>query len=351
MMKDSEPSFTSRPCLNCSTPLSAGAQYCHHCGQSIKESRLSVLDVVTETITNIFNFDGRVWRTVRHLYSPSMLTAAYVAGQRKRFMNPARMFLFSLIILVSLLLSSMSSGGLADLTGSSYREVHLAEQKVVWDSLMTEIQTPANEQLLQQVQDSIYGDINIDSLLLDTDVSILNMDLDQYNIRQKDMLELSSDDLLEKYEVTGLANSMFLKQYQKVMNNPEGGLSYLIKNLPWVILVLIFLMAAFMKLLYIRGDYYYVEHLVLMLYSHSLLWLAMILLSIAGLITAGGSLFVVGGRALGISLIVVQYVSLKRYYNQGWFKTLIKQITINSAYFILFILVASVGLLLSFFLF
>jgi len=286
MMKDSEPSFTSRPCLNCSTPLSAGAQYCHHCGQSIKESRLSVLDVVTETITNIFNFDGRVWRTVRHLYSPSMLTAAYVAGQRKRFMNPARMFLFSLIILVSLLLSSMSSGGLADLTGSSYREVHLAEQKVV-----------------------------------------------------------------EKYEVTGLANRMFLKQYQKVMNNPEGGLSYLIKNLPWVILVLIFLMAAFMKLLYIRGDYYYVEHLVLMLYSHSLLWLAMILLSIAGLITAGGSLFVVGGRALGISLIVVQYVSLKRYYNQGWFKTLIKQITINSAYFILFILVASVGLLLSFFLF
>jgi len=350
-MEHNQSGIAKEYCMNCETVLLEAAPYCYSCGQSVKESRLSVWAIVSEAITNFFNLDGRVFRTVRYLYSPSKLTKAFVAGKRRQFMNPARIFLFSLIVLVSILLSSMSTGGLNELTGSSFREVALAEQKIEWDTLLNDIRTPDNKQLLQQIQDSLYGDIHIDSLVVDTDVTVFGVSIDKYNIRQKDMLELSGDELLDKYEVTGMGDRIFVKQYQKIANNPAGGISYVVKNLPWVLLVLIFLMAAFMKLLYIRGGYYYIEHLVLMLYSHSLLCISLVSLFAIGFFAGGSTLFLVSAKVLVLLLLGVQYLSLKRYYDQGWFKTLVKQIVINSAYFILFIMVATIGTLISFFLF
>lgn len=350
-MDDTQLGIEKNQCMNCEAVLVEGAQYCHNCGQSKKESRLSVWAIISEALTNFFNLDGRVFRTLTYLYSPSKLTKSFVAGQRRQFMNPARIFLFSLIALVSIMLSSMSTGGLNELTGSSHRQVALAEQKIAWDTLMKTVQTNANKQLLLQIQDSLYGDINIDSLMVETNFSILSVDLDKYNIRQKDMLELTGDELLDKYEVSGMGDRIFVKQYQKITNNPEGGISYIVKNLPWVVLVLIFLMAAFMKLLYIRGGYYYIEHLVLMLYSHSLLCISLLSLFAIGYFTGGSTVFLLSAKVLGVLLLLVQHLSLKRYYGQGWFKTVVKQIIVNIAYFIMFVLVAVFGILISFFLF
>ena len=93
-------------CANCGQALDG--PFCGQCGQSSTEIRRPILVLATDTIGDIFVWDGRFLSTLRALFSrPGTLARAYADGQRARWTPPIRLYL-----LVSLaFFTAMSLGG------------------------------------------------------------------------------------------------------------------------------------------------------------------------------------------------------------------------------------------------
>lgn len=96
-------------CLNCGTPLKGS--YCHTCGQKAHVHR-SVRSFLLDFIQNLFNFEGKIWRTVPMLaWRPGELTRRYIAGERARFVSPVALYLFTVFLAFAVLNFSGALGG------------------------------------------------------------------------------------------------------------------------------------------------------------------------------------------------------------------------------------------------
>lgn len=85
-------------CANCGTP--ATGAYCAVCGQPAGAPTRSVHDFALELLGGLFAFDGRVWRSLVPLFvRPGALTRAWIEGRRASFVPPLRLFLFFSILL------------------------------------------------------------------------------------------------------------------------------------------------------------------------------------------------------------------------------------------------------------
>ncbi len=83
---------TSGTCANCGTVLDG--PFCGQCGQSSTEIRRPFLVLATDTIGDIFVWDGRFLSTLRALFiRPGTLARAYADGQRARWTPPIRLYL------------------------------------------------------------------------------------------------------------------------------------------------------------------------------------------------------------------------------------------------------------------
>lgn len=81
-------------CLNCSAAINQN--YCSNCGQRTDViNNKSVIEIVTQTISNFSFVDNRILRTLWFLlFKPGQMTVRYINGERKKFLNPVNVFLF-----------------------------------------------------------------------------------------------------------------------------------------------------------------------------------------------------------------------------------------------------------------
>lgn len=93
--------FHERDCLNCQTPLTGA--YCHACGQKAHLHR-SLGSLVSDFIQGLFNFEGKIWRTLPMLvWRPGEMTRNYIVGQRARYVSPVAIYLFSVFLMFAVL--------------------------------------------------------------------------------------------------------------------------------------------------------------------------------------------------------------------------------------------------------
>ncbi|WP_347091043.1 DUF3667 domain-containing protein [Sphingomonas parapaucimobilis] len=87
----------ARACLNCGTALVG--HYCHACGQSSHIHR--TLGAWWHDFSHgVLHIEGQVWRTMAMLVTrPGELTRRYIAGERRRFLSPLALYLFSVFLL------------------------------------------------------------------------------------------------------------------------------------------------------------------------------------------------------------------------------------------------------------
>jgi len=84
---------TATACLNCGAPLAA--EHCGACGQRAVDLGESTWHTIREALSDAFDFDGRVLRTVRALKTPGQLTVEFVRGRRVPYVGPLKLFLFA----------------------------------------------------------------------------------------------------------------------------------------------------------------------------------------------------------------------------------------------------------------
>jgi len=79
-------------CRNCNTPLDG--TYCPNCGQKTIDLERPLLELLKEIINETFDIDGRAFRTLSTLLSrPGVLTSEFLAGHRRRYTPPFRLYL------------------------------------------------------------------------------------------------------------------------------------------------------------------------------------------------------------------------------------------------------------------
>jgi hypothetical protein len=89
-------------CRNCGAP--APGTYCPACGQETQARLPKFTQFLREAAGRYVALDGRLWRTLAALvFRPGFLTREYLAGRRRRYIRPARLFLVASLLLFAVL--------------------------------------------------------------------------------------------------------------------------------------------------------------------------------------------------------------------------------------------------------
>jgi hypothetical protein len=82
------------PCKNCDTPLGTDFQFCPQCGQKNIELERPLPELLGEAVREAIDIDGRALRTLWALMRrPGLLTSEFLAGRRRLFTPPVRLYL------------------------------------------------------------------------------------------------------------------------------------------------------------------------------------------------------------------------------------------------------------------
>ena len=89
-------------CAACGEGLAG--PYCHGCGErGLGTREESVVRVLAEAFQEVTSADGKLWQSLRVLFRPGHLTAAYFEGRAGRYLRPFRLFLVVNVALFFLL--------------------------------------------------------------------------------------------------------------------------------------------------------------------------------------------------------------------------------------------------------
>ena len=79
-------------CPNCRAPLAG--DYCGNCGQRDIDLERPIGSLVADVIRETFEVDGRAWLTLKTLFRhPGKLTGDFLAGRRRTYTPPLRLYL------------------------------------------------------------------------------------------------------------------------------------------------------------------------------------------------------------------------------------------------------------------
>ena len=100
---------TDKTCLNCHYVVEN--RYCPNCGQENKETKESFHYLFFHTIEDLVHYDSGFWKTIKYLlFYPGKLSKEYIAGRRKQFVPPVKLYIF-ISFITFFLLSILTSVG------------------------------------------------------------------------------------------------------------------------------------------------------------------------------------------------------------------------------------------------
>ncbi|MCC7249372.1 MAG: DUF3667 domain-containing protein [Lysobacter sp.] len=372
------PSALAR-CDNCGTVLQGG--FCHVCGQHAHNPLRSFAHAAEEVFESFWHLDGRIFRTLADLFVPGRVAVNYLSGQRVRYLPPLRVFIILSVLTFfvgKLTLHVDADVAQSDTPRRGNVNVDLGDggkSEAMRDARSVQDVLRLREEALRKVEEA----------RLDSDAKWLMAAVGDFAEEQIDerarirMRELGATPAqLADFDArvvprTGVdANAsaggkaatpggaalreqgwfqrwfreriVRLKRNVDLVNeHPDEFVPLVLGALPGALFVLVPLFALCLKALYLGSGRGYLEHLVVALYSQSMLLLALLLTFVlVGLQSWEATpawLDNAFAIAAGLGLTVVMPLYLlwmqKRVYGQGWPMTLAKFVLIGSVYSIL----------------
>lgn len=364
-------------CENCYTPLQG--EYCHQCGQSIHNPVRHAGHALEEVFESFWHLDGRVFRTLRDLLVPGRTALEYLAGHRQRYLPPLRIF-----VIMSLL---------AFFVGRA--TIHLDEEPVGVDvTPIIQSKTVAEvernrDRMLAELEEERKQDGNtipgFDAIMIAAQVKIqgeANNRIVELTHGKNAAASTSSENgapevapskgelfsaknqawnpetnPVEIDWLPDFVNTWLTRKAGHAIDNillmesrPERFFQVFMSSLPSALFVLVPVFALMLKISYFFQRRLYMEHLVIALYSHVYLLMALtaifILMALGSAVSAHAYwLSVVSYTAIVLLLIwmpLYLLVMQKRVYRQGWVMTLLKYSMIGFVYVHLLGIVAAV---------
>jgi len=347
----SEKDFTNQ-CLNCEAVVQEDYKFCAKCSQRLRNSKISVWSLLSEFVSGIFNLDSRLFQSFSKLFRPGTLTTEYIAGKRKRYLNPARFFLFSMVFGLGVLAFVLN-----DIPG--------IEEDFLFNGHSDQLNQNIAEIALIKRYDSLITRHPIDTLTIDS----FKSELFQTKVRRRrdsirlpsfqrngtavvnqkfhidDILNMEEEAFLDHYNIETWKTRFLVKRALRSYLNPSGAFTFFIGNLIWAVILSQIFLSFVMKLLYIRKKRFFVEHLILLMHIHCfILIMGGIVLLIDRLL--GHVLGVWLWGLLGISALYF-FISMYRYYGEGFVVTFFKFLFLMFAYLFIGAIFTVITLLIS----
>ena len=319
-------------CLNCGTKLTD--IFCHHCGQKDIPRRQTLGELFSNFISSFWSYEGKFFLTTKYLITkPGFLAVEYNAGRRESYYHPARMYVFISFVFF-LFYFSLPEKDEINATTVSKSKMDLTEED------LKELKDDAKEAKLDSIFRSIAGKdstLNIISPGLADSIKTkakkknkwngINWGLSKaeyksiqaYDSAQQLKPEKDRDGwiknrlmsrvivLNQKYKDDG---SRFAKDFGTAFKD----------NFSKVLFYLLPIFALLLKLLYVRRDFFYSEHLVFSIYYYNFFYLAGCVQMLVSLIPGMDWL----GSLIGVWIFFYLMFAMKRMYQQSWRKTILK---------------------------
>lgn len=297
-------------CLNCGTPLTD--KFCPHCGQKNIPRRQALGELTENFIGSFFSFESKFFKTIRYLlFKPGFLASEYNAGRRESYYHPARMYVFTSFIYFLLLFSLPDSDeDRNDIVQTDSTEVSADSTK----KKKRNFQLTSNEYKSREEYDSVQNTLPPDERdgWLMQKLNYREIDL---NKKYKDKDEQFSSDFGDAFAA----------------------------NTPKILFFLLPVFALLLKLLYVRRDFYYSEHLAFTTYFYNFFFTAGIVAMLVDLIPYLDWFSLVVFLAINAYLLI----AMKKVYMQSWGKTILKFVLLTGSFGICILLGLFINLLVS----
>lgn len=346
-------------CPNCGSEVDPQVAFCPACGQKNTDGLITFRELLEDLFEAIFNIDSRVFRTMGGLIRPGRLTIDFFRGRQKRYVNPLRLFFVSTLILFGVLsyigrgkINAFVEKEISDAGDSVIRSGYRGIFQEELDSLMTEVDTMFSSEMgAAAVLDSLGTKMKMedrDSIRVNLTrfVNWNKMDTRTIRVATQDLVRYEIEELPAQYGVTHWFESLVMRQQLKLISKPSSFTLFLFGSFTWMVLLMMPAVALVLKLLYIRRNRFYIEHLVFLFHYHSF---AFLIMAVGLLLLYQNLPGLIGILMLGIAIYF--FWAMKTFYQQGWIKTFIKYGMLNFSYLIILIFFFSLTILVGIFIF
>lgn len=394
----SPPAESPPGCENCGAALQG--EYCHACGQSVHNPIRHAGHALEEVFESFWHLDGRVFRTLRDLPIPARVACDYIGGHRARYIAPLRLFvvLSLLTFFVGQMTVDFSNDavqfegdddaiaaadtvaeveqrrdaalraltkaraeaprvpGLAQGLGAAEAEVHTqAAERIAELRRATATTAPGQPGVAAPsgapppktavaATDAVAGDVGKNN---DLDFTLPNGRPwhEQTNPLTVAWLPAFANRWLNHKVARAIENAPRLR------NDAEARKRVILGSVPTALFVLMPVFALLLKLAYIGKRRLYLEHLVVALYSHAFLLLALLTVFVlvglenwlAPRVAGAGSVLGWLEIALWWSMPIYLLIMQKRVYGQGWIVTALKYFVLGAVYLMLVMFAALIA--------
>lgn len=339
-------------CENCGTKLEG--PFCHKCGQHDFEFHRSFWHVFLEGLESFLHFDSKLFQTVATLiFRPGRLTKEFNAGKRASQMPPLRLYIFvSLVFFFLFFLDSEAPDRFSHRGVAPNAKVHEPD-----DETKQEIRQ-AWEEAGKELADKPHGKRAVD-IIREAAEKTQAAQL----ARASEQAEKSVVADAPKTEGTSPApptetkprkkasDSEFLrwlKAQGERASDPEHQremAEHFIHAVPKLLLFCLPVFALYTRVLFRKSGLVYLQHLVLALHFHTVIFLWSMMkdgwVFLAGFVSSGLATAV--AVAAWIWLLIYPVLMLRELFGNSWVKTVFKAGLLCSVYFMTLSFAAAVA--------
>ncbi|WP_195715290.1 DUF3667 domain-containing protein [Ancylomarina sp. 16SWW S1-10-2] len=303
-------------CPNCNHPVDG--KFCPNCGQSAKDFHRPFLSVVSDSLGEALSLDNKFFRTLLPLIiRPGFLTKEFMKGRRATYTPPFPLYLF-LTFFAFLLLAS------------NHRPETDSEKNLTIKS-----EDGKDVQLLSYFDKALdRGTIKGDSLVLD---SLVKDAVPENKLITNNVDSVSNTEPIVSHIYVKTGDRIINDDLKNMINlwrlNPTLMMDNAFKKLSQTLFFILPLFALFLALFYIRRKHFLLEHLLISLNFHSFIFVVVIVSEL--LIMTGINGIYPFAFSLYLLIPIQLFLTLKFYYEQSWFKTVIKFLLLSLIYNIL----------------
>ncbi|MFD2246863.1 DUF3667 domain-containing protein [Pontibacter ruber] len=285
-------------CPNCGYTFDDTNNYCPNCGQENHDLNVPVKHLIAEFLEGTLHFDTKVWKTLKYLIlKPGLLSEKFNIGQRASYVPPFRLYVFvSLIFFFVLALTTKST---------------------------VQLQSTKGDKPVAALPGMTINANLADSLALAADSAKLEK-LEEVAAAAEEMKALKTN-IIQDERATLVA-----EKFSKFISNSEGSKQKLLKNISFMMFLLMPFFAWLLNLFYRKQGRNYVEHLMFSIHLHTFYFILLIISMLAGHYLPVPDL---SGVVIGI-MILYLFLALHRVYKQSYVRTLLRLIPIGFTYLI-----------------
>ena len=306
--------------------------------RKLQTRRVRVSDLIGEFFDALFNLDSKLFKTLKALAIPGKLSKEFIAGRRNNFYPPVRIFFVSVLIYFAFA-NWFANSNMFQLNGfESAKSIESLDDYFYIQSVMdtTDLDFDSSEQqLIQRYNDSVYVTIFKDrdstdfSLFYPTNSSWFSTVM----VSLKDIATMTPDSLANAYIDSSRIAKFQLARSVKMFLDPKGAVQSIASNISWMFILCVPIIALWMYLLYRRRNWYYSEHVVVLMHFSSFLFILGAVLLFLEWLTSWTFL-----NTIALFGLIYPWIELKKVYGQHWLKTTLKYVSILFATIISFMI-------------